>query len=89
MDARGVVGVGSALALAVAALTASAEPTPAVEIRLFQFKPGAVEVKAGTAVTWTNGDDIEHTVTSGDRASDRSLRSAPLRPWQHDHHQAQ
>ena len=60
MDARGIVGVGSALAIAVAALTASAEPTPAVEIQLFQFKPGAVEV------TWTNGDDIEHTVTSGD-----------------------
>jgi plastocyanin len=66
MDARGIVGVGSALAIAVAALTASAEPTPAVEIQLFQFKPGAVEVKAGTAITWTNGDDIEHTVTSGD-----------------------
>jgi len=66
MDARGIVGVGSALAIAVAALTASAEPTPAVGIQLFQFTPGAVEVKAGTAITWTNRDDIEHTVTSGD-----------------------
>ena len=66
MDARGIVGVGGALAIVVAALAASAEPTPAVEIQLFQFKPGAVEVKAGTAITWTNGDDIEHTVTSGD-----------------------
>jgi plastocyanin len=61
-----MIGAGSALAIVVAALTASAEPTPAVEIQLFQFKPGAVEVKAGTAITWTNRDDIEHTVTSGD-----------------------
>jgi plastocyanin len=61
-----MIGAGSALAIVVAALAASAEPTPVVEIQLFQFKPGAVEVKAGTAITWTNRDDIEHTVTSGD-----------------------
>jgi plastocyanin len=40
-------------------------PEAAVSLQLFQFKPSPVEVKAGTAVTWTNGDDIEHTVTSG------------------------
>lgn len=37
----------------------------AVSIQIFQFKPTTIEVKAGTRVTWTNGDDIEHTVTSG------------------------
>ncbi len=57
MDARGVI---------LAALVASAAPTQAVDIKLFQFQPGAVEVKTGAAVTWTNRDDIEHTVTSGD-----------------------
>jgi plastocyanin len=36
-----------------------------VAIQLFQFQPGQLEVKAGTQVTWTNQDDIEHTVTSG------------------------
>jgi len=61
-----MIGAGSALAIVVAALAVSAEPTPAVEIQLFQFTPSAVEVKAGTAITWTNRDDIEHTVTSGD-----------------------
>jgi len=66
MDGRGMIGAGSALAMLVAALVASGEPTPAVEIQLFQFQPGAVEVKAGTTITWTNRDDIEHTVTSGD-----------------------
>jgi plastocyanin len=66
MGARGIIGAGSALAVIVAALVASAAPTPAVDVQLFQFQPGAVEVRAGTAITWTNRDDIEHTVTSGD-----------------------
>lgn len=33
------------------------------EIKLFTFAP--IEVRAGTTVTWTNGDDIGHSVTSG------------------------
>ena len=36
-----------------------------VTVQLFQFKPGRIEVKAGTRVAWTNQDDITHTVTSG------------------------
>ena len=66
MGARGVIGAGSALAVVMAALVASAAPIPAVDIQVFQFQPVTVEVKARTAVTWTNRDDIEHTVTSGD-----------------------
>jgi plastocyanin len=66
MDARGVIGAGSALALTISALVASAEPAPAVDIQLFQFQPAAIAIRAGTAITWTNRDDIEHTVTSGD-----------------------
>jgi plastocyanin len=34
-------------------------------IRVFQFQPGALEIRAGARVTWTNQDDITHTVTSG------------------------
>lgn len=37
----------------------------AVAIQTFQFKPTPTEVKAGTPVTWSNNDDIQHTVTSG------------------------
>jgi plastocyanin len=37
----------------------------AVAIRVFQFQPSPLEIAAGTAVTWTNRDDILHTVTSG------------------------
>jgi plastocyanin len=66
MGARGVIGAGGALAVIVSALVASADPKPAVDIQIFQFQPAAIEVKAGTAITWTNRDDIEHTVTSGD-----------------------
>ena len=41
------------------------EPTSAnVTIRLFQYQPGQIEVKAGTKVTWVNEDEIFHTVTS-------------------------
>src|SRR5262245_1203453 len=40
-------------------------PDAIVTIQLFQFKPVPLEVKAGTPVTWTNQDDILHTVTSG------------------------
>ena len=38
-------------------------------IRVFQFQPGALEVHPGTRVTWTNQDDITHTVTSGQPGS--------------------
>src|SRR5262245_53156014 len=66
MGNRGVIAAGSALAVVAAALLASAEPIPAVDVQLFQFQPGAVEGRAGATITWTNRDDIEHTVTSGD-----------------------
>ncbi|MGH7372230.1 MAG: plastocyanin/azurin family copper-binding protein [Candidatus Methylomirabilales bacterium] len=37
----------------------------AVTIKTFQFNPGRLEVKTGTKITWTNQDEIVHTVTSG------------------------
>ena len=38
---------------------------PGVSVQLFQFRPGQLEVKAGTRLAFTNQDDIGHTVTSG------------------------
>ncbi len=35
-----------------------------VKIANFTFSPQELRVKAGTTVTWTNEDDIPHTVTS-------------------------
>jgi plastocyanin len=36
-----------------------------VAIQTFRFTPGTLDVAAGSRVTWTNEDDIEHTVTAG------------------------
>jgi plastocyanin len=45
--------------------TATTAAANTVTISGFTFKPTPLEVKAGTAVTWTNKDEILHTVTSG------------------------
>jgi plastocyanin len=39
-----------------------------VKIGNFTFDPPVLKVKAGTVVTWTNEDDIPHTIASADRA---------------------
>jgi len=54
-----------AIVLILAAFSSAATAESPVEIRTFQFRPGHLEVTAGTAVRWTNQDDITHTVTSG------------------------
>lgn len=43
----------------------SGSGTP-VSLKLLKFEPGTLRVKAGTTVTWTNGEAITHTVTSGE-----------------------
>jgi plastocyanin len=50
--------------------------TPAVEVNIdnFSFSPATIKVKAGTTVTWTNRDDIPHTVV----ANDKSFKSKVL-----------
>jgi plastocyanin len=50
---------------AATAVSFATSPAPSVSIRLFQFRPAQIEITAGTKVTWTNEDDIVHTVTSG------------------------
>jgi plastocyanin len=52
--------VGGAAAQGKAAATAE------VKIDNFSFGPTALTVPVGTAVTWTNRDDIPHTVVSTD-----------------------
>ena len=44
---------------------AAIEPDTTVAIRVFQYSPRVLEVEAGTRISWHNGDEIEHTVTSG------------------------
>jgi plastocyanin len=43
-----------------------------VNIDNFSFSPATITVKAGTAVTWTNRDDIPHTVVADDKSSFKS-----------------
>ena len=69
-----------ALAITIAsAITATMTGAPAraediaVKISNFTFNPPQVTVKAGTTVTWTNEDDIPHTVVSPP-----GIRSKPL-----------
>src|SRR5438270_13649491 len=61
--------VAGALVMATVADVPRAFPassTAAVETANFTFKAPVVTVKPGTTVTWTNGDDIPHTVVSKD-----------------------
>jgi plastocyanin len=37
-----------------------------VKIDNFSFTPAPITIAVGTTVTWTNGDDIPHTVVSTD-----------------------
>ena len=59
--------VAGALMMSTASVMTRAAPAPAaaaVAIGNFTFKAPIVTVKPGTTVTWTNGDDIPHTVVS-------------------------
>lgn len=53
-----------------------AEDKPSTEIKIdnFVFSPNTITVPAGTAVRWTNHDDIPHNVV----ADDKSFKSRVL-----------
>jgi plastocyanin len=74
-----VIGVfaSALLALVITALpqqAMAAGESPAAEIKIdnFSFAPQTVTVAAGTQVTWTNRDDIPHTVVSEDKTTFKS-----------------
>jgi len=62
---------GVTLIVGSASFMASAQPVPVpsagVKIDNFSFGPAQITVPAGTTVTWTNRDDIPHTVVSDDK----------------------
>ena len=49
-------------------VTNAQEKTSTMEVKIdnFSFGPATLTVPAGTTVTWTNRDDIPHTVVSTD-----------------------
>ena len=58
--------VWAALVALLASLTVMPLRAADMTVRIdnFTFSPQQLTVKAGTTVTWTNADDIPHTVTS-------------------------
>jgi plastocyanin len=63
-----VIGMGT-IAIGQKNLLAGAQQKPEtmeVKIDNFSFGPGTLTVPVGTSVTWTNRDDIPHTVVSTD-----------------------
>lgn len=57
------------LVAGTASVTANDQPSAAtaeVKIDNFSFGPETLTVPAGTTVTWTNRDDIPHTIVSTD-----------------------
>ncbi len=62
----GIAGLGAG----TGNFTASAQQKPGtmeVKIDSFSFGPAELTVPVGTTVTWTNRDDIPHTVVSTDK----------------------
>jgi plastocyanin len=54
------------LALLAFAVAGAAPDAATVTIDNFAFSPAELTVPVGTTVTWTNRDDIPHTVTSAE-----------------------
>jgi plastocyanin len=72
---RLALAAAAAAAFCAAALTAAVAASPAaVTIDNFNFSPMTLTVASGTTVTWTNHDDIPHTV----RAVDGSFHSKAM-----------
>jgi plastocyanin len=64
---QGAALATGAVLMSTVSVATKAAPAPAaanVTIANFTFKAPVVTVKPGTTVTWTNADDIPHTVTS-------------------------
>ena len=64
---QAAVLASAAVMMSTVSVMTKAAPAPAnaaVEIGNFTFKNPVVTVRPGTTVTWTNGDDIPHTVVS-------------------------
>jgi plastocyanin len=47
----------------------------AVKVTSAGYEPKIISVKRGTMVTWTNADNVSHTITSTTRAFNSSLAS--------------
>jgi plastocyanin len=68
----GRLAIAAAISLLLGAAHAYAEDT-SVTIDNFTFAPAELTVKVGTTVTWTNHDDIPHTIVSAGKFRSKAL----------------
>ena len=67
--------VAGVVALLILAATPARAEDVAVKIGNFTFGPQELKVKSGTTVTWTNEDDIPHTIVSINNFRSKALDS--------------
>jgi len=67
MRVAAMIGLVVALSAAGVVAAPSTPATAEVTIDNFSFSPAELKVAVGTTVTWTNRDDIPHTVVSTDK----------------------
>ena len=67
-------GVAVAAAILLPVTTARADDN-ALEVHIdnFVFQPAELKIKVGTTVTWTNRDDIPHTVVSAGKFRSKAM----------------
>jgi plastocyanin len=68
----GKLAIAAMLWICLGAAHACAEDT-AITIDNFTFSPAELTVKVGTTVTWTNHDDIPHTIVSAGKFRSKAL----------------
>jgi len=66
-------GVAVVAAALLPITTARADDNMEVHIDNFVFQPAELKIKVGTTVTWTNRDDIPHTVVSAGKFRSKAL----------------
>ena len=71
------LGLAIAAVMLLHANVARAEDAKAEDTKVmidnFTFEPAQLTVKAGTTVTWTNRDDIPHTVVSAGKFRSKTM----------------
>jgi plastocyanin len=68
----GRLAIAAAMTLFLGSAHAYAEDTN-ITIDNFTFAPAELTVKVGTTVTWTNHDDIPHTIVSAGKFRSKTL----------------
>lgn len=66
------LGLALAATILLPAAKARADDTD-VHIDNFVFQPAELKIKLGTTVTWTNRDDIPHTIVSAGKFRSKTL----------------